>query len=110
MASEIQKRIQIVQQKIVALEPLTENSSNLRIYGNCVLFQNKGATTATIDNGLTIAPGEARAFNTDSPYILIAQNVSVRFSGAGANRLEIVLIVTANIPEIDNYIQNISIR
>lgn len=102
--------MEITQQKIIPLEAVTVNQSNYRIYGNAVLFQNTGTTTAVIDNSLTIPAGEARAFNTDNPFVVIAQNINIMFTGVGTNSLEIVLVITANHPEIDNYIKNLQIR
>lgn len=100
----------ITQQKIIPLEAVTQNVANFRIYGNSVLFQNTGTTTAVIDNSLTIPAGEARAFNTDNPFVVIAQNVNIMFSGVGTNNLEVILMATANEPEIDNYVKNLQIR
>jgi len=99
----------IIQQKIVALEAVTENKANFRLFGNAALFQNVGTSDVVIDNSMTIPPGESRSFNTDTPDVLIAQNINIMF-GAGINRLEIIVMVTANNPQLDNYVKDMQIR
>lgn len=99
-----------VQQKFVVMEPITQNKMNFRLIGNAVLFQNVGTTQAVLDNGFTIPAGEARSIHSDNPFVVIAQNISVMFSGVGVNRLEVVILVTTNNPDVDNYIENLTIR
>lgn len=100
----------LTQQRMVVIAPITDNRMNFRFVGNAILFQNTGTTQAVIDNGFTIPAGEARSIHSDNPFVVFAQNISIMFSGVGVNRLEVVIIMTSNEPEIDNYLENLSIR
>lgn len=102
--------IEITQQRLVVMAPITENMLNFRFVGNAVLFQNVGTTQAVIDGGFTIPAGEARSFHGDNPGVIFVQNISIRFTGVGVNRLEVVTIITSNDPDIDNYIEDLTIR
>lgn len=94
----------VVQQKATFLEPITENKVNFRVAGNSVIFRNKGTSEVEIDHSSTIAPGETLSLNTDNPYCILVQNITVTF-GAGINRLEVIVIATAGIKELDNYVE-----
>lgn len=102
--------MEIIQHKITVLEPITQNTLNLRIIGNSVIFRNAGTAQITIDYGWTIAAGESIAFNLNNRFDVLAQNFSIVFAAGGVNRLETAVISVANCPELDSYVQNIKVR
>jgi len=100
----------IAQQLVTIREPIVTNQSNYRVIGNSIILKNTGTAEVVIDNGWTLASGEAIAFNCPNAFDVLVQNFTIIFDGVGVNRLEVAVIETANCPEIDNYIQNINIR
>ena len=72
------------------------------IKASSFLLINSGTTTAMIGKSLTISPGQNFSMSMDHWNELFYQKISITFTGAGSNRLEIVQTLSDS-PEIENY-------
>lgn len=79
--------------------------SRISLRCNSFIIKNTGEKTATLDDLWTLAQNEVVGLNMTSPNEVIAANIKVMFSGAGATQGIMIMEALAKHPHLAHYIK-----
>lgn len=95
-----------IQLSLVQEQPITA-SQRKSVNGAAIIFKNSGDVSFSLDDTLTIGPGESIQFGTSDDLNVIWMNVYIRFDPEteGVNPLcEIAQLKASNVKGYSNYI------